>query len=247
MPRPARTATGPPARPARVASEPAPPAGSAPHPTAAGPPRRGPRSRHPADTRPGRRSRRAPSLTTSGPPTRAANASTSSTLVASANLGTGAPSASSRRRITSLSWACTSASGDGATRTPSATSFSSNSVGTCSWSNVTTHAPSATRRSASRSSWLPSTTSGVTCAAGSSGIDGEHAQRLTQRDRGLVRHPGELTSADHRHHGQSRPDVLRTLSWCHAFTYGVGHAQARFTYTAVLCPSPTRRSRASRE
>ena len=41
----------------------------------------------------------------------------------------GAPRASSRRRMTSLSCACTSACGGGATLTPSATSFSSSSVG----------------------------------------------------------------------------------------------------------------------
>ena len=77
--------------------------------------------------------------------------------------------ASSRRRITNLSWAWISASGGGATFTPSATSFSSSSVGTCSWSKVNTSAPSAARRNASRSVCAPITTSGVTCAAGSSG------------------------------------------------------------------------------
>ena len=78
--------------------------------------------------------------------------------------------ASSRLRITSLSWAWISASGGGATLTPSATSFSSSSVGTCSWSKVNASAPSAARRSASRSVCEPITTSGVTCAAGSSGV-----------------------------------------------------------------------------
>ena len=60
--------------------------------------------------------------------------------------------------------------GGGATLTPSATSFSSSSVGTCSWSKVNASAPSAARRSASRSVCEPITTSGVTCAAGSSGV-----------------------------------------------------------------------------
>ncbi len=72
---------------------------------------------------------------------RAANASTSAASVTSAKRGTGAPSSSSRRRITSLSWAWISASGGGATLTPSATSFSSSSVGTCSWSKVSACAP----------------------------------------------------------------------------------------------------------
>ena len=37
----------------------------------------------------------------------------------------------------------------------------------------------------------------------------EHAQRLAERDRRLVRHPGELAATHHAHHGQSGPGVHR--------------------------------------
>ena len=65
--------------------------------------------------------------------------------------GTGTPSSSSRARITALSCACTSASGPGRTATPSPARACRCSVGTCSWSKVTTAQPSVTLRSVSRS------------------------------------------------------------------------------------------------
>ena len=34
-------------------------------------------------------------------------------------------------------------------------------------------------------------------------VGGQHPQRLPQRDRGLVRHPGQLPAADHRHDGRA--------------------------------------------
>ena len=46
-------------------------------------------------------------------------------------------------------------------------------------------------------------TSAQTSAAGSPGDGREHPQRLAQRDRGLVRHPGELPAADHADDGQA--------------------------------------------
>ena len=35
------------------------------------------------------------------------------------------------------------------------------------------------------------------------GVGGQHAQRLPERDRRLVRHPGQLPAADHRHDGRA--------------------------------------------
>ena len=75
----------------------------------------------------------------------------SARVVTTALRGHGTSSSASRRRITALSWACTSASGPGRTATPSASSACRWSVGTCSWSKVTTPAPSVTRRSVGRS------------------------------------------------------------------------------------------------
>ena len=86
-------------------------------------------------------------LSTHGSP----NASTSATDVTTACRGHGTPSAVSRSRITALSWACTSASGPGRTATPASASACRCSVGTCSWSKVTTWAPPVTFRSISRS------------------------------------------------------------------------------------------------
>ena len=57
----------------------------------------------------------------------------------------------SRSRITTLSWACTSASGPGRTASAVGSSACRCSVGTCSWSKVSTSHPSANARKVSRS------------------------------------------------------------------------------------------------
>ena len=72
-------------------------------------------------------------------------------------------------RMTSLSCACSSASGPGWTVWPSATRARRCSPGTCSWSKVIASAPAPALRRASRSVCSPRTTSGATSAAGSSG------------------------------------------------------------------------------
>ena len=76
-------------------------------------------------------------------------------------------------------------------------------VGTCSWSNVSTSAPTAARRSASRSVCSPITTSGRDLRGRVVRTDGEDAQALAERDRGLVGHPGQLSAANHGDHRRS--------------------------------------------
>ncbi len=115
-------------------------------------------------------------FTTTGQPTSAPNRSRSAADSTGAQRGTGAPSAVSRSRMTRLSWACTSASGPGSTFTPSAASARRCSVGTCSWSNVTTSQPSAKRRSASRSVCCPCCTIGGDQGRTVVRIGREHAQ-----------------------------------------------------------------------
>ncbi len=78
-------------------------------------------------------------------------ASTSAADPTRALRGQGTPSSASRVRITPLSWAWTSASGPGRTAIPSAANACRCSVGTCSWSKVTTSQPCVTFRSVSRS------------------------------------------------------------------------------------------------
>ncbi len=44
----------------------------------------------------------------------------------------------------------------------------------------------------------------------------EHAQRLAQRDRGLMRHPGELAATHHADHGQTRTGIHRRPAYATA-------------------------------
>ncbi len=106
-------------------------------------------------------------LSTTGQPRPSPNRETSTGSVTRVKAGTAAPIAETRLRITSLSWACRSASGAGWTVTPSSTSARTTDCGTCSWSKVTTVQPAANARTASRSSAVPRHTSAHTSAAGS--------------------------------------------------------------------------------
>ena len=81
-----------------------------------------------------------------GQPTSSANAASSSGVATTRQAGQGTPRSVSRRRITALSWAWTSASGPGRTATPAASSSRRIAVGTCSWSNVTASQPRAKAR-----------------------------------------------------------------------------------------------------
>ena len=138
----------------------------------------------------------------------------SATRVTSAYRGTGAPRDSSRRRITNLSWACTRASGGGATFTPAATSSSSSSVGTCSWSNVSTVAPSAALAQRVEVGVGTEHHVGSHLRGGIVGPAGEHAERLAERDTRLMRHPGQLASADHRDDGAAEVLVTASMVSC---------------------------------
>ena len=115
------------------------------------------------------------------------------------------PSSASRRRITSLSCACSSASGPGCTVTPSATSARRCSCGTCSWSKVTAAQPRANARNAARSVGAPWPDVRGDLRRRVAAARGEHPQRLPERDRGLMRHAGQLPGADHADDGQPRP------------------------------------------
>ena len=117
--------------------------------------------------------------------------------VTAVNRGIGAPSASSLRRITSLSWACTSASGGGATVTPSATRVSSMAVGTCSWSNVRTSAPASRPAQGVEVGVLADHHIRADLGGRIVGADGEDSQALAEGDRRLVGHPGQLSAANH--------------------------------------------------
>ncbi len=107
--------------------------------------------------------------------------------------------ASSRRRITNLSCAWISASGGGATFTPSATSFSSSSVGTCSWSNV--KRVGTLGRAAERIEVGVRADHHVGCDLSRRIVRLRRPARaaLAERDRGLMRHPCQLPAADHGH------------------------------------------------
>ena len=129
---------------------------------------------------PCRRTRPRGVLRTTGQPTCAPNPATSASVRTSAQRGHGTPSSVSRRRMTSLSWACSRASGPGRTTTPSAWSSRRCSVGTCSWSKVSTSQPAAKARSASRSSSSPTSVPGTTSAALSSGSRAS-TRRVTPR------------------------------------------------------------------
>ena len=122
-----------------------------------------------------------------------------------ANRGTGTPSAVSRRRITSLSCACSSASGPGRTVTPASTSARRCSCGTPSWSKVTAAVPTAKARIAARSRAVRDVAADQ--GGGLAGCGREHPQRLPERDRGLVRHAGQLACADHAHDRQGWRNV----------------------------------------
>ncbi len=108
--------------------------------------------------------------------------------------GTG-PSAPSFSRITALSWACTRASGPGRTGSV-ASSACRCSVGTCSWSKVTTAQPAVTS-----CRW------GGPCShrpGGPGHLRGADAGRLGQQAQGyaesggrLGHHPGQLAATDH--------------------------------------------------
>jgi hypothetical protein len=106
-------------------------------------------------------------LSTHGQPCSAPKRSTSTGAPTSVNGGTATPSSASRVRITSLSWACSSAGGAGCRRTPPAASWRNTGCGTCSWSKVSTSQPAANERTTSRSVYGPTTTSLATSAAGS--------------------------------------------------------------------------------
>ena len=105
--------------------------------------------------------------------------------------------------MTSLSWACSSASGPGWTVWPSSTRARRCSPGTCSWSKVIASAPAAALRRASRSRVLAQHDVRRDQRRGLVGARREHPQRLPEGHRRLVRHPRQLTGADHRHHGQA--------------------------------------------
>ena len=85
-------------------------------------------------------------------------------------------------------------------------------AGTCSWSNVTTSQPLANRRSASRSVWCADHGVGGDQRGAVVGRRGQHAQRLAERDGGLVRHAGELAAAHHADDGQTGPGIHRAPS-----------------------------------
>ena len=67
------------------------------------------------------------------------------------------------------------------------------------------------------------------------GVGGQHPQRLAQRDRGLVGHPGQLPAADH---GDDRGIDSARRSWCHGLQRRLTCTGARsghsFPYTGVL-------------
>ena len=99
--------------------------------------------------------------------------------------------------MTSLSWACTSACGGGATLTPSATSLSSSSVGHVL---VVERQHVGSGRDAAQVFQIGVRTDhdvGGDLRGRLIGGGGQHPQRLPQGDRGLVGHPGQLTAADH--------------------------------------------------
>ena len=112
--------------------------------------------------------------------------------------------------------------GPDARRRPSATSARRCSCGTCSWSRVTAAQPRGERpqRGEVRRRARPHVRGDL--RRGLAGPGREHPQRLPERDRGLVRHPGQLAGADHADDGQADGVLRRDVS-----VHGAGSLPAR--------------------
>ena len=159
--------------------------------------------------RPCRRTRRAGVLRTTGQP--CVGARTPSTSSTRARLRPRRLRLPGRRRAprrrTSLSCAWTSAAGPGATRWPA--SSSALQVLGRHVLVVEGHDGGAVgaREQSGQVVVVAQLDVGGDERGGLVGIAGQHPQRLAERDGRLVRHPGELTAADHRHDGQARARV----------------------------------------
>ena len=102
--------------------------------------------------------------------------------------------------MTSLSWACSRASGPGRTTTPSATRARRCAVGTCSWSKVRTSQP------AGEGAQRLEVVLGADRGAGYDErgavlrVAGQHLEGDAEADRRRRHHPGELATAHDAHH-----------------------------------------------
>ena len=76
-------------------------------------------------------------------------------------------------------------------------------MGTCSWSKVSTVAPSASPAQRRRDRGGRRADVGGDQRGGFVRAGGEHPQRLAERDGRLVGHPGQLAAADHGDDGQA--------------------------------------------
>ena len=125
--------------------------------------------------------------------------------------GTGRRARPAPSRITPLSWACTSASGPGRTAMPSASSACRWSVGTCSWSKVTTAQPVGDRAQRGEVGVVADRRGrGSPGRRETPGRLGEQPQRDAQRGGRLGHHPGQLAAADDGDDGASgRASITR--------------------------------------
>ncbi len=92
--------------------------------------------------------------------------------------------------------------GPGRQACPSAVSVCRCSVGTCSWSKVTTEQPSATRAQRLEVAVVADQRVAHHLGGGDVGALGEQPERDAEGDGGLGHHPGELAAADDREHGR---------------------------------------------
>ena len=86
------------------------------------------------------------------------------------------------------------------------------SPGTCSWSKVTTSQPLANVAQRGEIGVVPHLHVGSDQRGAIVGRGREHPQRLAERDRGLVRHPGQLAAADHADDRQTRTRIHSSAS-----------------------------------
>ena len=122
---------------------------------------------------------------------------------ASAQAGCGSPASASARRSTSLSCAWTSAAGPG--RDPVAGRLQGAQVLGRHVLVVEGDDGGAVgeRRQGGEVAVVAEPDVGGDQGGGLGRVGGQHAQRLAEGDRRLVRHPGQLPAADHRHDGQA--------------------------------------------
>ena len=86
------------------------------------------------------------------------------------------------------------------------------SVGTCSWSKVTTSQPLAKVAQRGEVGVVAVPDVGGDQRGAVVGDWREHAQRLAEGDRGLVGHPGQLAAAHHADNGQTGPGIHSAAS-----------------------------------